>query len=181
MEFIKTKIDGVFIMEPRIFKDERGYFFESFRAQEFQEKVCPTTFIQDNESLSCYGVVRGLHFQKPPFSQSKLIRVVKGSIMDVAVDLRKHSATYGQYVAVELSEENHRQLFIPRGFAHGFSVLSKEVILQYKCDNYYATKRRRHRMERSRLKHQLAYSSRPSNLIRKGYQTPATQRLHHRF
>lgn len=138
MEFIKTKIEGVVIMEPRIFKDARGYFFESFRAQEFQEKVCPTIFIQDNESLSCYGVVRGLHFQKPPFSQSKLIRVVKGAIMDVAVDLRKHSATYGQYVAVELSEENHRQLYIPRGFAHGFSVLSEEVILQYKCDNYYA-------------------------------------------
>ena len=138
MEFIKTKIDGVVIMEPRIFKDARGYFFESFRAEEFEEKVCRTTFIQDNESLSSYGVVRGLHFQKPPFSQSKLIRVIKGAIMDVAVDLRKHSPTYGQYVSVELSEENHRQLFIPRGFAHGFSVLSEEVILQYKCDNYYA-------------------------------------------
>lgn len=140
MEFIKTHIEGVVIMEPRIFKDARGYFFESFREQEFQEKVCKTIFVQDNESFSCYGVVRGLHFQKPPFSQNKVVRVIKGAVLDVAVDLRKHSPTYGQHVAVELNEENHRQLFIPRGFAHGFSVLSEDVILQYKCDNYYAPK-----------------------------------------
>ena len=138
MEIIKTLIEGVVIIEPRLFKDERGYFFESFNQKEFEDKVCKTKFIQDNESKSSYGVVRGLHFQKPPFAQSKLVRVVKGSVLDVAVDIRKGSPTFGQHVAVELTEDNHRQFFIPRGFAHGFSVLSKEVIFQYKCDNFYA-------------------------------------------
>ena len=138
MEIIKTNIEGVVILEPRIFKDARGYFFESFSTREFQEKVSPTTFVQDNESYSCYGVIRGLHFQKPPFTQAKLVRVIKGAVLDVAVDIRKGSPTYGQHVAVELTEENHRQLFIPHGFAHGFSVLSEEVLFQYKCDNYYA-------------------------------------------
>ena len=138
MEVIKTAIDGVVIIEPRIFKDARGYFFESFSAREFEEKVCKTTFVQDNESFSSYGVLRGLHFQKPPFTQSKLVRVIKGAVLDVAVDIRKGSPTYGKHVAVELTEENHRQLFIPRGFAHGFAVLSDEVLFQYKCDNFYA-------------------------------------------
>ena len=138
MEVIKTDIEGVVIIEPRIFKDARGYFFESFSAKEFQEKVCQTTFVQDNESFSSYGVVRGLHFQKPPYTQSKLVRVIKGAVLDVAVDLRKGSPTYGKHVAVELTGENHRQLFIPKGFAHGFSVLSEEVLFQYKCDNFYA-------------------------------------------
>lgn len=138
MEVIKTDIEGVVIIEPRIFKDARGYFFESFSTKEFQEKVCQTTFVQDNESFSSYGVVRGLHFQKPPYTQSKLVRVIKGAVLDVAVDLRKGSPTYGKHVAVELTGENHRQLFIPKGFAHGFSVLSDEVLFQYKCDNFYA-------------------------------------------
>ena len=138
MNIIETNIEGVIIIEPRLFEDERGYFFESFNQKEFQEKVCKTTFIQDNESKSSYGVIRGLHFQKPPFAQCKLDRVVKGSVLDVAVDIRKGSPTFGQHVAVELTEDNHRQFFIPRGFAHGFSVLSKEVIFQYKCDNFYA-------------------------------------------
>ena len=138
MNIIETNIEGVIIIEPRLFEDERGYFFESFNQKEFQEKVCKTTFIQDNESKSSYGVIRGLHFQKPPFAQSKLVRVVKGSVLDVAVDIRKGSPTFGQHGAVELTEDNHRQFFIPRGFAHGFSVLSKEVIFQYKCDNFYA-------------------------------------------
>ena len=138
MEIIKTKIEGVVILEPRIFRDARGYFFESFSQREFEEKVCGTTFVQDNESYSSYGVVRGLHFQKPPFTQAKLVRVIKGAVLDIAVDLRKSSPTYGQHVAVELTEENHRQLFIPHGFAHGFAVLSDEVLFQYKCDNYYA-------------------------------------------
>ncbi|MEF3426976.1 dTDP-4-dehydrorhamnose 3,5-epimerase [Bacteroides cellulosilyticus] len=138
MEIIKTQIEGVVIIEPRLFKDERGYFFESFNQKEFEDKVCKTKFIQDNESKSSYGVVRGLHFQKPPFAQSKLVRVVKGAVLDVAVDIRKDSPTFRQHVAVELTEDNHRQFFIPRGFAHGFSVLSKEVIFQYKCDNFYA-------------------------------------------
>jgi len=138
MEVIETGIEGVMILEPRIFKDARGYFFESFSSREFQEKVCQTTFVQDNESFSSYGVVRGLHFQKPPFTQAKLVRVIKGAVLDVAVDLRKNSPTYGKHVAIELTGENHRQLFIPRGFAHGFAVLSDEVLFQYKCDNYYA-------------------------------------------
>ena len=138
MEIIKTNIEGVVIIEPRIFKDDRGYFFQSFSQREFEEKVCKTTFVQDNESKSSYGVLRGLHFQKPPFAQSKLVRVIKGAVLDVAVDIRKGSPTFGQYVSVELTGENHRQFFIPRGFAHGFSVLSEEVIFQYKCDNFYS-------------------------------------------
>lgn len=138
MEIIKTNIEGVVIIEPRIFKDDRGYFFESFSQREFEEKVCKTTFVQDNESKSSYGVLRGLHFQKPPFAQSKLVRVIKGAVLNVAVDIRKGSPTFGQYVSVELTGENHRQFFIPRGFAHGFSVLSEEVIFQYKCDNFYS-------------------------------------------
>ena len=138
MNVIKTSINGVVIIEPRLFKDARGYFFESFNQQEFEEKVCHTTFVQDNESKSSYGVIRGLHFQKPPFAQSKLVRVVKGAVLDVAVDIRKRSPTFGQHVSVELTDENHRQFFIPRGFAHGFSVLSEEVVFQYKCDNFYA-------------------------------------------
>jgi dTDP-4-dehydrorhamnose 3,5-epimerase len=138
MEVIRTDIEGLVIIQPRLFKDERGYFFESFSQREFAEKVAPVDFVQDNESKSSYGVLRGLHFQKPPYAQAKLVRVVKGRVVDVAVDLRKGSTTYGKYEAVELSEDNHRQLFIPRGFAHGFCVLSPEVIFQYKCDNYYA-------------------------------------------
>lgn len=139
MEVIKTALDGVFIIEPRIFGDARGYFFESFNAKEFAEKAgVQTTFVQDNESMSHYGVLRGLHFQCPPYAQSKLVRVVKGRVLDVAVDIRQGSPTYGQYVAVELSEDNHRQLFLSRGFAHGFAVLSEQVIFQYKCDNFYA-------------------------------------------
>ena len=138
MNVIKTDIDDVVIIEPRIFKDARGYFFESFSQREFDEKVRPIRFVQDNESKSSYGVLRGLHFQKPPFAQSKLVRVIKGAVLDVAVDIRKGSPTFGRYVAVELTEENHLQFFIPRGFAHGFSVLTDEVIFQYKCDNFYA-------------------------------------------
>ena len=137
MNIIKTNIDGVVIIEPRIFKDARGYFFESFSQREFEEKVQRINFVQDNESMSHYGVMRGLHFQRPPFAQSKLIRCVRGAVLDVAVDIRKGSPTYGQHVSVELSAENHRQFFLPKGFAHGFSVLSPEVIFQYKCDDYY--------------------------------------------
>ena len=138
MEIIKSDIEGVVIIEPRIFEDSRGYFFESFSEREFVEKVCNTRFVQDNESKSSYGVVRGLHFQLPPHAQSKLVRVVEGAVLDIAVDIRRGSPTFGKYVAVELSAENHRQLFIPRGFAHGFAVLSEEAVFQYKCDNYYA-------------------------------------------
>ncbi len=138
MDVIKTALDGVVILEPRIFADARGYFFESFSQREFEEKVRLTRFVQDNESKSSYGVLRGLHYQKPPFAQSKLVRVIKGAVLDVAVDIRVGSPTYGQHVAVELTAENHRQLFIPRGFAHGFAVLSEEAIFQYKCDNFYA-------------------------------------------
>ena len=138
MEVIKTDIEGLLVLEPRVFGDSRGYFFESFNVRTFEEAVGDVTFVQDNESKSSYGAVRGLHFQKPPHAQAKLVRVVKGKVLDVAVDLRKESPTFGKYVAIELSEENHRQMFIPRGFAHGFSVLSDEVVFQYKCDNYYA-------------------------------------------
>ena len=138
MEIIKTKIEGLVIIEPKVFKDARGYFFESFSLREFEEKVRKVNFVQDNQSMSSYGVMRGLHFQAPPFTQSKLVRCVKGRVLDVAVDIRKGSPTYGQHVAVELTEDNHRQFFVPRGFAHGFSVLSDEVIFQYKCDNFYA-------------------------------------------
>ena len=137
MNIINTAIEGLLIIEPRIFQDSRGYFFESFNQREFNEKVGEITFVQDNESKSCYGVVRGLHFQKGEHAQGKLVRVVKGKVLDVAVDLRPGSKTFGKHVSVELSEENHRQFFIPRGFAHGFSVLSDEVIFQYKCDNLY--------------------------------------------
>ncbi|MBZ4651449.1 MAG: dTDP-4-dehydrorhamnose 3,5-epimerase [Proteiniphilum sp.] len=138
MNVLKTNIEGVLIIEPRVFGDERGYFFESYSQREFEEKVCKTLFVQDNESKSVYGVMRGLHFQKPPFAQAKLVRVVKGRVLDVAVDIREGSPTYGQYVSTELTGENKRQLFIPRGFAHGFVVLSEEALFQYKCDNYYA-------------------------------------------
>ncbi len=138
MEFIKTSIDGVIIVEPRIFKDARGYFFESFSQREFDAAVGPVTFVQDNESMSTRGVMRGLHFQRPPFTQAKLVRCVEGAVLDVAVDLRKGSPTYGHHVAVELTSDNHRQLFVPRGFAHGFAVLSDVAVFQYKCDNYYA-------------------------------------------
>ena len=138
MEVIKTSIEGLVIIEPKVFNDSRGYFFESFSQREFEEKVRKINFVQDNESMSSYGVMRGLHFQRPPFTQSKLVRCVKGKVLDVAVDIRKGSPTYGQHVAVELSEENHRQLFVPRGFAHGFAVLSETAIFQYKCDNFYA-------------------------------------------
>ena len=138
MEIIKTNIEGVVIIEPKVFGDERGYFFESFSQKEFDEKVGRTVFVQDNESKSCYGVVRGLHFQVPPFAQAKLVRCVRGRVLDVVVDLRKGSPTYGKHITVELTEDNHRMFFIPRGFAHGFSVLSETAIFQYKCDNYYA-------------------------------------------
>ena len=138
MNVIKTDIQGVVIVEPKVFGDHRGYFFESFSEKDFAEAVGEVKFVQDNESKSSYGVLRGLHFQKPPHAQAKLVRVVKGHVLDVAVDLRKGSPTFGKHVAVELTEENHRQLFIPRGFAHGFVVLSDEAVFQYKCDNYYA-------------------------------------------
>ena len=137
MEVIKTILDGVVVIEPRLFEDARGYFFESFSQREFDEKVGKIVFVQDNESKSSYGVMRGLHFQRPPFTQSKLVRCVKGAVLDVAVDIRKGSPTYGQHVAVELTEENHRQIFIPKGFAHGFAVLSETAVFQYKCDEFY--------------------------------------------
>lgn len=150
MEITSTSIPGILIMEPRVFKDNRGYFFESFSQREFDEKVTPVlvgagildgsktvTFVQDNESMSTYGVMRGLHYQKMPYTQSKLVRCVKGSVLDVAVDIRKGSPTFGQHVAVELTEENHRQFFIPKGFAHGFAVLSEIAVFQYKCDDFY--------------------------------------------
>lgn len=142
MEIIKTSINGVLILEPRIFKDSRGYFFESFSQREFDEKVTPMlghiiNFVQDNESMSSYGVIRGLHYQRMPYTQSKLVRCVKGAVLDVAVDIRKGSPTFGQHIAVELTEDNHRQFFVPRGFAHGFAVLSETAVFQYKCDNFY--------------------------------------------
>lgn len=140
---IKTAIEGVVIIEPKVFGDARGYFFESFSERDFNEAMTPILghgikFVQDNESMSTYGVLRGLHFQTPPFTQSKLVRCVKGAVLDVAVDIRKGSHTYGQHVAVELTEDNHRQFFVPRGFAHGFAVLSEIAVFQYKCDNFYA-------------------------------------------
>lgn len=139
MKIIKTDIPDLLIVEPEVFGDNRGYFFESFSQRKFEEATgVKVDFVQDNESLSAYGVVRGLHFQKPPHEQAKLVRVVRGKVLDVALDLRPESPTYGQYTAVELSGENHRQLFIPKGFAHGFSVLSEEAVFQYKCDDYYA-------------------------------------------
>lgn len=147
MNVIKTDIEGVLIIEPRVFTDARGYFFESFSQREFEKILAenagpglPKTinFVQDNESMSSYGVMRGLHFQRPPFTQSKLVRCVKGAVLDVAVDIRKGSPTFGKHVSCLLTEKNHRQLFIARGFAHGFSVLSETAVFQYKCDNYYA-------------------------------------------
>ena len=140
---IKTEIDGVVIIEPKVFGDARGYFFESFSERDFNEAMSPILghgikFVQDNESMSSYGVMRGLHFQTMPYTQSKLVRCVKGAVLDVAVDIRKGSPTYGQHVAVELTEDNHRQFFVPRGFAHGFAVLSETAVFQYKCDNFYA-------------------------------------------
>ena len=139
MRILKTDIEGVLIIEPQLFEDERGYFFEAFSERKFAELTgIETRFVQDNESRSAVGVVRGLHFQLPPHAQSKLVRVVRGTILDVAVDIRRGSPTFGRHVAVELSEHNHRQLFIPRGFAHGFSVLEGDAIVEYKCDNYYA-------------------------------------------
>lgn len=138
MEVIKTQIEGVVILKPQIFTDSRGYFFESFSQREFDEKVRPIKFVQDNESKSTFGVLRGLHYQKMPYTQSKLVRCVRGRVLDVAVDIRKGSPTFGQHVAVELTEENHLQFFIPKGFAHGFAVLSEEAVFQYKCDEFYA-------------------------------------------
>jgi len=138
MEFIKTEVPEVVIIEPKIFGDSRGYFFESFNQKEFEENIGPVDFVQDNESKSTRGVLRGLHFQKPPFNQAKLVRCIEGEVLDVAVDLRKNSSTYKKYVAVKLSGENKRQLFVPRGFAHGFVVLSEKAIFSYKVDNWYA-------------------------------------------
>lgn len=137
MEVIKTNLDGVFILKPRLFKDARGYFFESYSQREFDEKVMPIRFVQDNESMSAYGVIRGLHYQRMPYTQSKLVRCVRGSVLDVAVDIRRGSPTFGQHVAVELNEENKLMFFVPRGFAHGFSVLSETAVFQYKCDNFF--------------------------------------------
>lgn len=138
MEVIKTALEGVVILKPRIFKDERGYFYESFSQREFDEKVMPIRFVQDNESMSVKNVIRGLHYQKMPYTQSKLVRCTQGCVLDVVVDIRKGSPTFGQHVTIELSGENHLQLFIPKGFAHGFSVLSDTAVFQYKCDNFYA-------------------------------------------
>ena len=138
MKVIDTEIEGLVILEPHVFGDDRGYFFESFSLKRFEEKVSKTVFLQDNESKSKYGVLRGLHYQLPPYTQAKLVRVVKGRVLDVAVDIRKGSPTFGKHVAVELSEENKLQFFLPKGFAHGFAVLSEEAVFQYKCDEYYA-------------------------------------------
>ena len=138
MTFTELEIKGVWLIEPKRFGDNRGYFCETFKLEEFESHVGKINFVQDNESMSSYGVMRGLHFQRPPFAQSKLVRCVKGAVLDVAVDIRKGSPTYGQHVAVKLTEDNHRQFFIPRGFAHGFAVLSDVAVFQYKCDNYYA-------------------------------------------
>ena len=137
MEIIPTNIEGVFILQPKVFKDQRGYFFESYSKRELEEKVGKVDFVQDNESCSTKGVIRGLHFQRPPYSQAKLVRCVVGKVLDVAIDLRNESPTYGQHISVELSDENHREFFIPKGFAHGFEVLSDFAIFQYKCDEYY--------------------------------------------
>ena len=142
MEVIKTDIEGLLVIQPRVFKDSRGYFFESFNQKEFDDKVAPilghsVNFVQDNESMSQYGVLRGLHFQRPPLAQAKLVRCVRGRVLDIAVDIRKGSPTYGKHVAVELTEDNHRQFFVPKGFAHGFAVLSETAVFQYKCDDFY--------------------------------------------
>ncbi len=138
MEVIKTNIEGPVILKPKVFKDARGYFYESYNKEVFDREVTPVDFVQDNQSMSSFGVMRGLHFQRPPFAQAKLVRCIKGRVLDVAVDIRKGSPTYGQHVAVELTEENMLQFFIPRGFAHGFVVLSDVAVFQYKCDNFYA-------------------------------------------
>lgn len=138
MKIIPTDIEGVVILEPKIFPDDRGYFSVTYTAKDFAEQVADMTFVQDNQSASKYGVIRGLHYQLPPFAQAKLVRAVVGRVLDVAVDIRQGSPTFGKHVAVELSEDNHRQLFIPEGFAHGFSVLSEQAVLQYKCNAYYA-------------------------------------------
>lgn len=138
MEVIKTDIEGVLILKPNVFEDARGYFFESYSKRIFNKEIGPVDFVQDNESCSVKGVMRGLHFQRPPFTQAKLVRCVRGRVLDVAVDLRKTSPTYGKHVSVELTEDNHLEFFIPRGFAHGFAVLSEKAVFQYKCDNYYA-------------------------------------------
>lgn len=138
MEYIKTDIEGVWIIEPKVFNDARGYFFEAWKKEEFEQYVGKVDFVQDNESKSSYGVLRGLHYQKAEYSQAKLVRVIKGKVLDVAVDIRKQSPTFGKHVMVELSESNKRQLFIPRGFAHGFLVLSDEAVFTYKVDNVYA-------------------------------------------
>ena len=140
MKFIKTKIPDIFIIEPNIYSDLRGYFYESFNSKKFQENIDRINFVQDNESKSTKGVIRGLHFQKPPFEQAKLVRCTQGSVMDVALDIRVGSPTYGMHVAIELSAENKRQLYIPKGFAHGFSVLSESAVFNYKVDNFYAPK-----------------------------------------
>ena len=137
MEVVKTALEGVLIIEPRVFKDSRGYFFESFSQREFEQKVGKINFIQDNESKSSCGVVRGLHFQRPPYAQSKLVRCVSGKVLDVVLDIRKSSPTYGKHICIEISEDNKRQVFIPKGFAHGFAVLSESAIFQYKCDEFY--------------------------------------------
>ena len=134
---VQTALNGLVVLKPRIFEDARGYFFESFSKRDLEELVGPVDFVQDNESLSSYGVVRGLHFQKPPFTQAKLVRCTRGRVLDVAVDIRRGSPTFGEHFAVELSEENHLQFFIPKGFAHGFSVLSETAVFQYKCDEFY--------------------------------------------
>ena len=138
MEYFETVIKGVFIIEPKVFSDTRGYFMETWKQQEFEEHIGPVHFVQDNESKSSYGVLRGLHYQKGDYSQAKLVRVIKGRVLDVAVDIRRSSPTFGQHIMVELSEDNKRQLFIPRGFAHGFLVLSPETVFMYKVDNVYA-------------------------------------------
>lgn len=137
MNVVKTKIDGLVIIEPKIYYDERGYFFESFNQRDFASIIGNVNFVQDNESKSSYGVLRGLHFQLPPYAQSKLVRVIEGRVLDIAVDIRKSSPTFGQYVSIELTGESHRQLFIPKGFAHGFVVLSQQAVFQYKCDEFY--------------------------------------------
>ena len=138
MNYIQTEIDGVWVIEPKVFNDDRGYFMEAFKKEEFEKNIGQINFIQDNESKSTFGVLRGLHYQKGEFSQAKLVRVIKGKVLDVAVDLRQSSPTFGKYISVELSEDNKRQFFIPRGFAHGFLVLSEEAIFTYKVDNGYA-------------------------------------------
>jgi len=137
MNVLTTPIEGLLVIEPQVFHDQRGYFVETYNEQRYQQAGIKARFVQDNQSSSCYGVVRGLHFQRPPYTQAKLVSCIQGKVLDVAVDLRKDSATYGQWYSVELSAENHRQFFIPRGFAHGFSVLSEQAVFTYKCDNLY--------------------------------------------